>query len=131
MLEVIESPPSIDQDDSTATERDQITDNDLEGLIFGSEKEGCLKRNILGYMLTWSSLLKKIDCGRIKAQLQDRHDYSSIIDTLTEYLEQNRFIYQMLLVIIVAYLPKTKRVLLTQDQFYEFNPAMIDIEDPE
>ena len=66
MLEVIESPPNIDQDDSAA-QREDLADNDLEGLIFGSEKEGCLKRNILGYMLTWSSLLKKIDCGRIKA----------------------------------------------------------------
>lgn len=37
----------------------------------------------------------------------------------------------MLLVIIIAYLPKTKRVLITLDQYYQFDPAMIDIEDPE
>lgn len=68
MINVIENPPSIEQDDDTA-EREKINDNDLEGLIFGSDKEGCLKRNVFGYLLTWSSLLKKIDCGRIKAQL--------------------------------------------------------------
>lgn len=82
-------------------------------------------------MLTWSSLLKKIDCGRIKAQLEERDDYSSIIGTVTEYLEQNRFIYQMLLVIIIAYLPRTKRVHMTQEEYYEFDPALVDLEDPE
>lgn len=61
-------------------------------------------------MLAWSSLLKKIDYGRIKAQLADRDDYTSIIGAITEYLEQNTYIYEMLLVIIVAYLPKVKRV---------------------
>ena len=66
MIDVIENPPSIEQDDDAA-EREKINDNDLEGLIFGSDKEGCLKRNVFGYLLTWSSLLKKIDCGRIKA----------------------------------------------------------------
>ena len=92
MIKMIESPPSIDQDEHT-DQRDEIADNDLEGLIFSDDKEGCLKRNIFGYLLTWSSLLKKIDCGRIKAQLEERDDYSSIIGVLTEYLEQNRFIY--------------------------------------
>ena len=45
------------------------------------------------------------DNGRIKAQLANRDDYTAIIGTITEYLEQNPYLYEMLLVIIVAYLP--------------------------
>ena len=76
-------------------------------------------------MLTWSSLLKKIDYGRIKAQLADRDDYTSIIGTITEYLEQNTYIYEMLLVIIVAYLPKVKRVQMVLQELQDFEPAQM------
>ena len=56
--------------------------------------------------MTWSSLLKKIDCGRIKATIQNKDDYLGVLSVITDYLEQNREIYQMLLVMIVAYLPQ-------------------------
>jgi len=73
--------------------------------MFGETKEGCLSRKVFGYLLAWSSLLKKIDNGSLKAQLADRQDYTQIIASITSHLEQNRYIYQMLLVIIVAFLP--------------------------
>ena len=65
LIEQIENPPSIDDDEAQASQ--DIADTDIENLIFGNEREGCLKRKALGYLLSWSSLLKKIDCGRIKA----------------------------------------------------------------
>ena len=34
----------------------------------------------------------------------------AIISSITEYLEQNREIYQMLLVVLIAYLPKSKKI---------------------
>jgi len=55
-------------------------------------------------------MLSKIDLGNFKAQLNGRDDYTAILATISEYLEQNKFVYQTLLVIIVAYLPKVKRV---------------------
>ena len=79
-------------------------------------------------MLAWSSLLKKIDNGRIKAQLADRDDYTSIIGAITEYLEQNTYIYEMLLVIIVAYLPKVKRVQMVLQDLHDFEPAQMEID---
>ena len=96
-------------------------------MIFGSTQEGCLSRKIFGYLLAWSSLLKKIDCGRIKAQLADRDDYTSIIGAITDYLERNSFTYQMLLVIIVAYLPKVKKVSLSHQDLLSFDPALMDV----
>jgi hypothetical protein len=80
-------------------------------------------------LLAWSSLLKKIDCGGIKAQLAERGDYTSIIGTITEYLEQNRHVYQMLLVIIIAYLPKVKKVTVGSEDLKNFEPAHMDIDD--
>jgi len=97
--------------------------------MFGETKEGCLSKAAFGYLLAWSSMLSKIDCGGIKAQLAERDDYTSIIGTITEYLEQNRHIYQMLLVIIVAYLPKVKKVAVAPEELQRFEPAQMGIED--
>mmetsp|Transcript_1951 Transcript_1951/g.2853 ORF Transcript_1951/g.2853 Transcript_1951/m.2853 type:complete len:97 (-) Transcript_1951:451-741(-) len=36
----------------------------------------------------------------------------------------------MLLVILLAYLPKTKRVFITASDLAEFNPFMMDLNDP-
>jgi hypothetical protein len=39
----------------------------MESLVYGEIKEGCLSKKAFGYLLAWSSLLKKIDNGGIKA----------------------------------------------------------------
>jgi len=119
LVDLIENPPQIDQE----------SQNSMEAMMFGKTKEGCLSKVAFGYLLAWSSLLKKIDCGGIKAQLAERDDYTSIIGTITEYLEQNRYIYQMLLVIIIAYLPKVKKVTVGPEELKNFEPAQMDIED--
>lgn len=119
LVDLIENPPQIDEE----------SQNSMEAMMFGKTKEGCLSKAAFGYLLAWSSLLKKIDCGGIKAQLAERDDYTSIIGTITEYLEQNRYIYQMLLVIIIAYLPKVKKVTVGPEELKNFEPAQMDIED--
>lgn len=98
-------------------------------MIFGETQEGCLSKAAFGYLLAWSSVLRKIDCGGIKAQLAERDDYMSIIGTITEYLEQNRHVYQMLLVIIVAFLPKMKKVTIGAEDLKGFEPAQMDLDD--
>lgn len=80
-------------------------------------------------MLGWSSLLQKIDNGGIKAQLSNRDDYIAILNTISEYFEQNKYIYQMLLVIIVAYLPKVKKCTVNHQEIVDFEPSMIDIDE--
>ena len=127
-MELIESTPDFSQ--PSAVDDSKSLQAQIESLIFGEVKEGCLTRKSFGYLLAWSSLLKKIDNGRIKAQLSDRDDYTSIIGTITEYLEQNTFIYETLLVIIVAFLPKVKKVSMKHQEILDFDPAQTDIEDP-
>lgn len=68
LIELIDNPPSLEESEDKHQDGG-IVQSQIEDLIFGSEKEGCLKRKVFGYLLAWSSLLKKIDCGRIKAQL--------------------------------------------------------------
>jgi len=90
LVELIESTPDFTQPasgDDAADKPQKPLQAQIESLIFGEAKEGCLSRKSLGYLLAWSSLLKKIDSGRIKAQLAERDDYTSIIGTITEYLE--------------------------------------------
>jgi hypothetical protein len=77
LVDLIENPPQIDHEST----------NSMEAMIFGETQEGCLSKAAFGYLLAWSSVLKKIDCGGIKAQLAERDDYMSIIGTITEYLE--------------------------------------------
>ena len=66
LIKNIDNPPSID-DNEDELEEQGIVQNKIENLVFGMNQEGCLKRNVLGYLLCWCSLLKKIDAGRIKA----------------------------------------------------------------
>lgn len=87
LIDLIENPPSIPNDEDEDIENKESIQNQIESLIFGDTREGCLSRKIFGYLLAWSSLLKKIDSGRIKAQLADRDDYTSIISVITDHLE--------------------------------------------
>ena len=82
----------------------------------------------LGYLMAWSCLLKKIDQGRIKAQLQNRDDYLAVIHCITEYLEQNSALYQMLLVLLLQYLPQVKRPDVALDELLEWDPSRIEMD---
>ena len=129
LLDLIEHPPAIDTHVDSDDEQTELKPQ-IEEMIFGSTKDGCLSKKVFGYLLAWSSLLQKIDNGGIKAQLLNRDDYTAILNTISEFLEQNRFIYQMLLVIIVAYLPKVKKTTIGHQAIIDFDPSQVDLEDP-
>jgi len=52
-----------------------------------------------------------MEYGRTKAALEQKNDYNSVLSALTEYLEQNQEVYQMLLVVTIAFLPHVKKNL--------------------
>lgn len=116
LIDLIENPnilelqAEINEQDNENENDDQTFKHQIESLVYGHSKEGCFNKKIFGYLLAWSCMLSKIDLGNFKAQLNGRDDYTAILATISEYLEQNKFVYQTLLVIIVAYLPKVKRV---------------------
>jgi len=116
LIDLIENPNMLELQAALNDQQDQDEgsgiQSQIESLVFGETKEGCMSKKIFGYLLAWSSLLSKIDNGGIKAQLNGRDDYTAILATISEYLEQNKFVYQTLLVLIVAYLPKVKKVFL-------------------
>ena len=68
-----------------------------------------------GYLLAWNCMLLKIEQGRIKSQLAmqagEDNQYNRVIASLTEYLEDDRTIYEALLISIVPFLPKMKKGL--------------------
>ena len=45
-------------------------------------------------------------------------------------MEQNNFIYETLLVIIVAFLPKVKKVTMKHQELLDFEPAQMETEEP-
>lgn len=70
-----------------------------------------MNNKIYGYLLAWNAMLKKIEEGRIKSQLMTETQYQAVLASLTDYLEANSPIYEMLLVSLVPYLPiVTKKV---------------------
>lgn len=86
---MLENAPSVRQDDGPKKKGSFAQEEEsqqIEQLIFGGS-EGCMLKSELGYLMAWSCLLKKIDQGRIKAQLQGRDDYLAVIHCITEYLE--------------------------------------------
>ena len=75
-----------------------------------------MSNKVFGYLLAWNAMLLKIENGRIKSQLQAEQgnsqasDYMQVLAALTEYLETDASAYQMLLVSLVPYLPKIKKM---------------------
>ena len=83
----------------------------LERLVLGESQEGCMNNKVFGYLLAWNAMLMKIEQGRIKSQLMQAKQYQSVLASLTDYLEVNSPIYEMLLVSLVPYLPIVKKTL--------------------
>lgn len=77
----------------------------LEKLVLGESQEGCMNSKVFGYMLAWNAMLLKIEQGRIKSQLTQAGQYQTVLASLTDYLEANSPIYEMLLVSLVPFLP--------------------------
>jgi hypothetical protein len=129
LIKLIENPPNIQMDDTESNQdkhgKIEVAQlqTQVESLIFGDTKEGCLPKKVFGYLLAWSSLLKKVDNGRMKAQLAERNDYIAVLGSITEYLEQNVYVYEMLLVILVAYLPSVKRLQMHHEDLQDFEPS--------
>ena len=72
-----------------------------------------MNNKVFGYLLVWNAMLTKIEQGRIKCQLtaetsvqSQSIQYLQVLSALTEYLETDPTIYQMLLVSLIPYLPK-------------------------
>lgn len=81
----------------------------LERLVLGENQDGCMNSKIYGYFLAWNAMLIKIEQGRIKSQLTQAKQYQSVLASLTDYLEANSPIYEMLLVSLVPFFPIVKK----------------------
>jgi hypothetical protein len=82
-------------------------------------------------MLAWNSMLYKIEHGRIKTQLSNEKEYSKVLASLTEHLEANQHLYQMLLVTLVPFLPLVQKSSFTglsvKQETEKFAPEYCDI----
>jgi len=107
LLDVLDNPPSFKEEEEDMSELLQ-NKLEIEKLIGGSTAaaghEGTMNSKTYGFLLVWNALLSKIEHGRIKAQMHG--DYSHVLGALVDYLEENPELYQMLLVILIGFLPK-------------------------
>ena len=65
-----------------------------------------MNNHVFGYLLAWNATLLKIEQGRIRAALAEDHEYLKVLGALSETLETDSTIYQMMLVSLVPYLPR-------------------------
>lgn len=63
---MLENPPNIASHDG---DQKQIVSSNanIESIIFGDSKEGCMNNKVFGYFLAWNAILIKIENGRIKS----------------------------------------------------------------
>ena len=96
-----------------------------------------MSSKVFGYLLAWNAMLSKIENGRIKAQLQadqgnsKASEYMQVLASLTEFLETDAAAYQMLLVSLVPYLPKMKKIQpdLFKNEIRDFVPEYCNPKD--
>ena len=96
-----------------------------------------MSSKVFGYLLAWNAMLSKIENGRIKAQLQadqgnnKASEYMQVLASLTEFLETDAAAYQMLLVSLVSYLPKMKKIQpdLFKNEIRDFVPEYCNPKD--
>ena len=123
LIEMIQSPPSAEDEHNGEEQTTQV-----EQLVFGSTRQGCLSRQAFGYLLAWSSMLQKIDEGRVKSQIEQRDDYQAVLGAISDFLERKHYIYEMFLVIVLSYLPKQKRVQVSVESVANFDPVQMDLD---
>lgn len=136
LIELIDNAPNVLTAESEATELGTqfIPSNEvLERLVLGEQQEGCMNNKIYGYMLAWNAMLMKIEQGRMKSQLMGAKQYQSVLASLTDYLEANSPIYEMLLVSLVPYLPIVKKNLSASDSYHkdlaDFQPEYASLDE--
>ena len=121
LIEMIDNAPDVvTADDEGAVESGTqfMPSNEvLERLVLGEHQEGCMNNRIYGYLLAWNAMLKKIEEGRIKSQLMAASQYQAVLASLTDYLEANPAIYEMLLVSLVPYLPIVTKHVSSQENY--------------
>lgn len=65
LIELLETPPSFGSTDQE--HQILLPSSQIEHLIYGEDREGCMTHRVFGYFLAWNALLSKIDNGRIKS----------------------------------------------------------------
>mmetsp|Transcript_8542 Transcript_8542/g.11771 ORF Transcript_8542/g.11771 Transcript_8542/m.11771 type:complete len:160 (+) Transcript_8542:773-1252(+) len=94
-----------------------------------------MNNKVYGYFLAWNAMLMKIEQGRIKSQLTSAKQYQSVLASLTDYLEANSPIYEMLLVSLVPFLPIVKKNKVGRDNYNrelpDFQPEYCELSEEE
>lgn len=88
-----------------------------------------MNTRMLGYLLAWNALLIKIECGRIKSQ-GNITPYSQVLSALSEFLEEHKYIYEMMLVLFVDFLPEFRQKSIAQaykNELANFAPEYCDL----
>lgn len=89
-----------------------------------------MNNHVFGYLLAWNATLLKIEHGRIKATLNENGEYLKVLGALTETLETDSTIYQMMLVSLVPYLPRYgKKPQDFVKEFASFSPEYCELKD--
>ena len=133
LLEIIEKGPQFIEE---ANEQDEELSEDevVEGYMNIESASTLLDDKIMNndvysYLLAWNSMLNKIGCAKMKLKLEQDHEYLRVINTLQEFLTMNQHVYEMFLVIIVAYLPSKINQKYNPKSIIDWKPEWVDLND--
>ena len=113
LLDIIEVPPEI-KSESHQYEEKELEESDEEIIDDGYMNiqssstlldEKLMSSEMYSYLLAWNAMLNKISNAKMKLKFDQDHEYLRTINSLQEFLTMNQHVYEMLLIMIIAYLP--------------------------
>lgn len=137
LLEIIEKAPNFQEDVAQNEEGDQTESEDEfvnEGFmnIQGSSTlldDKLMNKEVYTYLLAWNSMLNKINNAKMKLKFEQDHEYLRVINSLQEFLTMNQHVYEMFLIIIVAYLPSKGTQKYYKNTLIDCKPEWVDLND--
>ena len=88
-----------------------------------------MSSEVYSYLLAWNAMLSKIGSAKMKLKFDQDHEYLRVINSLQEFLTMNKHVYEMLLVILVAYLPTKIKQHWKPSTIIDNKPEWVDLND--
>ena len=134
LIEIIERGPEFKEETKEANEEGEESEDEVihEGYMNIESAstlldEKIMNNDVYSYLLAWNAMLNKIGCAKMKLKLEQDHEYLRVVNTLQEFLTMNQHVYEMFLIVIVAYLPTKINQKSNPRQILDWKPEWVDL----
>ncbi|CAI2381223.1 unnamed protein product [Moneuplotes crassus] len=136
LLDIIERPPEIKDEAHQHQDEEELEESEEEILHEGYMNiqssstlldDKLMSNEVYSYFLAWNAMLNKISNAKMKLKFEQDHDYLRTINSLQEFLTMNQHVYEMLLILIIAYLPSSIKNKWNPSNIIDCKPEWTDL----